>query len=518
MLSFVDEEKRIKINFLRDYGAAPQLLSTMEMTEVKHNSAAQNSFTNFFFFFFLQGAAESAKKHQKLLEHLASQKRARELVIPTDDRLVQLRLRELSQPIKLFGESKAGRRERLRTFMAEHGIEQGMPEADSQTSEGPAQEDLDQKKEQFFYPGHEGLVEVRKALIHSSLERANKRLCESRSKRKLIEEDIRGGIVDRFTLAYAKTTDSFRKVVSVASEVGGPRPLSSCAFRGDMLAVSSWEGSIRVYNSQTLCGGGSGSDSSSASVWYARGAHGDRAQHVTWLDDDTILSCGADNVVKVWRPKSSPSDGDITPASVLEGHRLRVNRVVAHPNHRLCVSTSFDSTWRLWDVENHRNLSAQEGHTGAIYGCTVHPDGSLVSTTGMDGLCRLWDIRVGTSVMALKGHVRMVLCADFSPNGHTLASGGDDNTVRVWDMRKKSVAYVLPAHSSTISHVRYHSSGDVLATCSFDKSVKLWGTRDYSNLNMLFAHDSRVTYCDFHPTKVLLASTAFDKTIKFWGC
>ncbi len=37
---------------------------------------------------------------------------AREIVLPTDDGLVQARLRELSQPIKLFGESKAARRER----------------------------------------------------------------------------------------------------------------------------------------------------------------------------------------------------------------------------------------------------------------------------------------------------------------------------------------------------------------------------------------------------------------------
>lgn len=43
---------------------------------------------------------------------LVHRSQAREIVLPTDDALVQARLRELSQPIKLFGESKAARRER----------------------------------------------------------------------------------------------------------------------------------------------------------------------------------------------------------------------------------------------------------------------------------------------------------------------------------------------------------------------------------------------------------------------
>jgi U4/U6 small nuclear ribonucleoprotein PRP4 len=45
-------------------------------------------------------------------------RRARTIIVPTNDLTVRQRLRELSHPITLFGELAPGRRERLRTIMA----------------------------------------------------------------------------------------------------------------------------------------------------------------------------------------------------------------------------------------------------------------------------------------------------------------------------------------------------------------------------------------------------------------
>ena len=93
-------------------------------------------------------------------------------------------------------------------------------------------------------------------------------------------------------------------------------------------------------------------------------------------------------------------------------------------------TASFDTTWRLWDVETrqelllqvlciafrpfdrtclHRRplalalsstacLRLQEGHTRALYGIAFHPDGSLVATAGLDAVIRVWDLRSGKSI------------------------------------------------------------------------------------------------------------------------
>ena len=58
---------------------------------------------------------------------MEEQWRSRQIAIPTNDKLVMLRLRELNEPIMLFGEDPGDRRERLRDVLARVGSDQGMP-------------------------------------------------------------------------------------------------------------------------------------------------------------------------------------------------------------------------------------------------------------------------------------------------------------------------------------------------------------------------------------------------------
>ena len=49
-------------------------------------------------------SSASLKAHKEILEEFERKKRARNLTVPTDDRKVKLKLRELGHPICLFGE------------------------------------------------------------------------------------------------------------------------------------------------------------------------------------------------------------------------------------------------------------------------------------------------------------------------------------------------------------------------------------------------------------------------------
>lgn len=67
-------------------------------------------------------AAEYARQEtQALLEELERKKRARAIAVPTDDGRVKKRLRELGQPITLFGERAADRRQRLIQLLSRTG-------------------------------------------------------------------------------------------------------------------------------------------------------------------------------------------------------------------------------------------------------------------------------------------------------------------------------------------------------------------------------------------------------------
>ena len=67
----------------------------------------------------LSGESQEAQlKHAETLRRHEMQQRARAIIVPTSADEVKAKLRELRQPITLFGEGNADRRERLREVIA----------------------------------------------------------------------------------------------------------------------------------------------------------------------------------------------------------------------------------------------------------------------------------------------------------------------------------------------------------------------------------------------------------------
>ena len=75
-----------------------------------------------------------------------------------------------------------------------------------------------------------------------------------------------------------------------------------------------------------------------------------------------------------------------TPLAILKGHQDRVCRVAFHPSGDYVASASFDTTWRLWDVETQVELLLQEGHSKEVYSIEFQDDGSLIAS-GLVFLC-----------------------------------------------------------------------------------------------------------------------------------
>lgn len=109
-------------------------------------------------------AAQRAMRQQAEVQAAAeARRRAKAMVVPTDDREVRVWLRRLKEPITLFGERAMERRERLRVLMTTLD--------ESQRAELTArvmQLELEQKTvqaERFFTEGGPGLLEFRKCVL-----------------------------------------------------------------------------------------------------------------------------------------------------------------------------------------------------------------------------------------------------------------------------------------------------------------------------------------------------------------
>lgn len=69
-----------------------------------------------------------------------------------------------------------------------------------------------------------------------------------------------------------------------------------------------------------------------------------------------------------------------SPLAVMKGHQDRVCRVAFHPSGDYVASASFDTTWRLWDVNTSKELLLQEGHSKEVYSVEFQDDGALVAS------------------------------------------------------------------------------------------------------------------------------------------
>merc|ERR1719253_1039167 len=159
------------------------------------------------------------------------------MAVPTNDLAVKRKLRELDEPISLFGEGPYERRERLKGALQTKGTSAAEKARERKAKEEGA--------ELFFTEGEPELKAARMGFARTSMQRAAGRLAKER---KLRENEDVYSYEDRLKRAQNNIQ---KNLFSEVSQVGDNRPLSHCAFSPDAktsyLATASWSGNVKLW-------------------------------------------------------------------------------------------------------------------------------------------------------------------------------------------------------------------------------------------------------------------------------
>lgn len=445
---------------------------------------------------------EMSKDKQALLEEFERRKKARQINVPTDDGEVKKNLRQLGEPICLFGEGPAERRSRLRDWLSRLGDD--AIKRKQEQEEERIQQEKDQEST-WYHEGPESLKVSRLWLAQYSLVRARERLEAAREELKLPEAT---------RTAHRQEVHKRLQAVSIfASQIGDTRPISYCQFspNSKMLATGSWSGMCKIWSIpeceriHTL----RGHQCNVGAVIFHPNATQDNANQAVCA----LASCAADGSVKLWTLESEEPLADV------EGHAPhRVSRIGFHPSGRFLGTCCFDNSWRLWDLEQCSEVLHQEGHTKPVYCLSFQRDGSVAATGGLDAFGRVWDLRTGRCIMFMEGHLKAIYGVDFSPDGYHIATGSEDNTCRIWDLRKRQCIYTIPAHTNLVSDVKYQrENGTFLVSASYDNTAKVWSNKTFQPVKTLSGHDGKVMCVDVSPDTQYIATCSYDRTFKLWA-
>ncbi len=159
-------------------------------------------------------------------------------------------------------------------------------------------------------------------------------------------------------------------------------------------------------------------------------------------------------------------------------HQGPVVSVAISPDGRSFLTTSSDSTVRLWAADLYRPVRFSVVQPGQFEGVAYSPDGKLILTGCRDGTARLWDAATGRPVGAPMRHSDRILdgAVAFSPDGMLAATGGTDKTARLWSVPSGRPAGAPLPHQGGVWAVAFSPDARTIFTGSADRAVRLWDT------------------------------------------
>lgn len=207
--------------------------------------------------------------------------------------------------------------------------------------------------------------------------------------------------------------------------------------------------------------------------------------------DSTMIAGGfQDSFIKLWSIDGSPlksilkndnyntdiDDGLPTNTSrKLIGHSGPVYGLSYSPDDKFLLSSSADSTVRLWSMDTFTSLVSYKGHGGAggsgganspVWDVEFSPLGHYFATASHDQTARLWSCDHIYPLRIFAGHLNDVDIVKFHPNGTYLFTGSSDKTIRMWDIARGESVRVFVGHTSAISDLACSPDGRWLASAS----------------------------------------------------
>uniref|UniRef100_A0A915J127 WD repeat-containing protein 37 n=1 Tax=Romanomermis culicivorax TaxID=13658 RepID=A0A915J127_ROMCU len=186
------------------------------------------------------------------------------------------------------------------------------------------------------------------------------------------------------------------------------------------------------------------------------------------------------------------------------------------------ITASWDRYSYIYDAERGEIINTLTGHDQELTYCSAHSNQKLVVTSSRDTTFRLWDFRESIhSVAVFQGHSESVTSAVFS-SSDKIISGSDDRTLKIWDLRNMRSALTTIRTDSPVNRLAVSQLYNIIAIPHDNRHVRLYDLNGQrfarlprSNRRSHKRLVSCVAWCD-NNAYANLFSCGFDKSLLGW--
>jgi transcription initiation factor TFIID subunit 5 len=204
------------------------------------------------------------------------------------------------------------------------------------------------------------------------------------------------------------------------------------------------------------------------------------------------------------------------------GHTKLISDICYYdPNGDYILSCSADNDIRLWRSFSPNCLTIYRSHLSPVWCLSVHSKSDRFASGSMDQTVRLWTPDQTNILRTFIYHTDDINTLTFHPNGKYLASGSNDGLIILWALEQAQPARILKS-SSSIEQLTFTSDGNQLISINYNHEqnsdhISIWDIRSANEIDLIKnipSHRCLLKSCQIENTNKFV--TGFKKSFLFF--